>query len=551
MKTSHLFYKNWLGPACILLLCVISRLPQLLSPYLHADYNGDECVMGLMASHIAKGQEFPFYFWGQSYGFCWIEAGAIALAIKFFGIGLLSIKIPMLLLWSVGCVCFYLAMSAWTTKIYGFLMTSIFIFSPAWMAWSMRARGGYITAFLLSSIILYLISRSWPTLNQTTERDSPLERQGTVPFWFFLGIFSGFIFFSQPIYLLGLLPIVAYSIGRQKNFKSFLFFGLGFLAIFILGKLMIYFQGNTGYWKPAWYRLSHFKEYLGYFHFAVIEDLTQDARIFKDALMIANVWWWTFWVSLGLYIWRLISRYARFVVSFRPLPMVAGADLVSARIATTPLSTLFLISIVLILASMGFINYEDRYFLSVSVFFIFWFGVHSFEWFRKHLFFKIIIGLVTGFFIISGILLALNFRDFYRITSSASKEGTEMQKIHKVIDYLKSNGVKRVFSVDDDLSWKLIYFSNEEILSRWNNDRSRRPAYVKAVNEALLHGEKTAVVGEIMTETAAYMVIQEEGQPNLAADPYFVYLNPSPMLIINKLGFGFQNLSSFLTRQKE
>jgi hypothetical protein len=36
-------------------ICALSRLPQLRSPNLLAD--GDECVLGLMAKHVAQGKE--------------------------------------------------------------------------------------------------------------------------------------------------------------------------------------------------------------------------------------------------------------------------------------------------------------------------------------------------------------------------------------------------------------------------------------------------------------------------------------------------------------
>ena len=59
------FIASW-GIWGIVAICLISRLPQLTSPYLHGDYNGDEYVLGLMAKHLACAQEFPFYFWGHS-----------------------------------------------------------------------------------------------------------------------------------------------------------------------------------------------------------------------------------------------------------------------------------------------------------------------------------------------------------------------------------------------------------------------------------------------------------------------------------------------------
>jgi len=54
----------------IIILCFVSRLPQLLSPHLMLDE--DECVVGLMAKHLMEGHVAVF-FYGQSYGFTLVD----------------------------------------------------------------------------------------------------------------------------------------------------------------------------------------------------------------------------------------------------------------------------------------------------------------------------------------------------------------------------------------------------------------------------------------------------------------------------------------------
>ena len=61
-------------------ISVVSRLPQLRSPNLLVD--GDECVLGLMAKHVAQGKEFPVFFYGQHYALETVEAGAGALGFR-------------------------------------------------------------------------------------------------------------------------------------------------------------------------------------------------------------------------------------------------------------------------------------------------------------------------------------------------------------------------------------------------------------------------------------------------------------------------------------
>jgi len=491
------------GTIGIVALCIVSRLPQLMSPYLHADYNGDECVLGLMAQHMLRGQEFPFYFWGQNYGFSWIEAGAVALAIKSVGATVFSLKIPMLLLWTTGCVFFYAALAQWTNRIYGFLITCLLIFSPAWMDWSMKARGGYITAFLLTTIVLFLIAHHWQKPKNNT--------------FLFIGILLGFIFFSQPIYLLGLLPLLVYFLFKQKSIQAIFICIVGFIAIYVLGKVMAHLQSNTDFWQPVWFRPNDLGLFISTFKDRVFTALNQDSGHYLASMIVSRSWCIIFMFCIGVQLFRSISK-------------KAGV-----------LSTLLFIGLVLTLGFTFFLDETVRYLLSLSVFLILWFGVQSFEWFDKNAFTKFSQGIVIGILIILGILTAWNYRDFYRLNPASSNEIPEIQKISKVIKFLDTSNVKYVFSIDEDLSWKLMYFSREHIISG-GNLKSRQPMYSKAVAQAFLNGQKVAIVGDILHQTFAYLIVANEAKPEYLDDLYFVYLNPSKSLITDKLGFQLSEL---------
>jgi hypothetical protein len=71
--------------SALVTISLVSRLPQLLSPNLLLD--GDECILGLMAKHVAAGKEFPVFFYGQNYGLASIEAAAGAWALSISGTG--------------------------------------------------------------------------------------------------------------------------------------------------------------------------------------------------------------------------------------------------------------------------------------------------------------------------------------------------------------------------------------------------------------------------------------------------------------------------------
>jgi len=89
----------------LILVCVLSRLPQLFSENLLMD--GDECVVGLMAKHLSEGIELPFYFYGQSYGFSFLEVLPLSLSFLAFGVSAMSAKLTMLFLWTLGILLFF------------------------------------------------------------------------------------------------------------------------------------------------------------------------------------------------------------------------------------------------------------------------------------------------------------------------------------------------------------------------------------------------------------------------------------------------------------
>ena len=104
----------------VLLVGIASRLPQLLSPHLILD--GDEAIVGLMAKHITEGKSVTLFFYGQKYGFAYLEALAGALSFKLFGYGALQLKAAMLGIWVGSLAFFYLAAARFTTPFRGFLL---------------------------------------------------------------------------------------------------------------------------------------------------------------------------------------------------------------------------------------------------------------------------------------------------------------------------------------------------------------------------------------------------------------------------------------------
>lgn len=76
-------------------LIVLTRLAFILKGSLHFD--SDQAIIGLMASDIAEGKSFPFYFWGQRYLMA-VESWWVAPFFRMFGATIANLKFPLLLL---------------------------------------------------------------------------------------------------------------------------------------------------------------------------------------------------------------------------------------------------------------------------------------------------------------------------------------------------------------------------------------------------------------------------------------------------------------------
>src|SRR4029077_3185372 len=118
---------------------------------------GDECILGLMAKHVAQGKEFPVFFYGQHYAFSSVEAAVGAVSFVMFGVGALPLKLAMLALWTVGVLFLFVALSRLVGRARSFWIIAVLMLNPAWAAWSMKAGGGYLTSFTAAAVLLWLL----------------------------------------------------------------------------------------------------------------------------------------------------------------------------------------------------------------------------------------------------------------------------------------------------------------------------------------------------------------------------------------------------------
>src|SRR5919198_1541998 len=118
------------------------------------------------------------------------------------GVGALPLRPAMLGIWIVGILFYFLAFSWVLGVARSFWITLVLVLMPAWAVSSMRALGGYITAFSATAVAFYLITRN------DNLRSTP---------WIMAGCVSAIIYFSQPLWLPGLLPIVLFFLVSSRR----------------------------------------------------------------------------------------------------------------------------------------------------------------------------------------------------------------------------------------------------------------------------------------------------------------------------------------------
>lgn len=475
----------------LILLAITSRLPQLLSDNLYFD--GDECIVGLMAKHFIEGKETPLFFYGQNYGFSFIEVLAIGLFYVVFGVSIISIKLAMLSLWTLGILFFYFALKNMDTKNRDWiplLITIVFILSPSFVLWSMKARGGYLTAFFLTSLVLYL--------NTIKKWDLSLMAP------FFSGLILTIIYQSQPLWLAGLIPIIIYVLIEKRNKKNVLMHLTGILAgifLFFLLKLNI-----SNFWSPDVLSWSNF-------NWKTLFSIPN--QIYTN---MAGSYYYTRYIEP-----HFLSQLLGFV--FTVLVVVLLTIGIVFLLKKKPINKLFFVgcfSIIITLSYLMLMEGKDfRYLLPLT----------GYTLFTAY----VLLANINNQKIISYFLITLIFMGAYSVFSFKNYNYTDNPAKASLVKELKSRNIDFVFSEGGLLQWEVMFHTKEKIIARYKNNVDRYPKYIKQVDEALNNPKsKIALIGYydegLISSSAQFIPINQT---------FFIYENPSKEMLRER-GFKFE-----------
>lgn len=476
-------------------------------------FDGDEAILGVMALDLLNGDP-AFYFYGQAYGFSFIEVLMISLGIKAFGINMLAIKIPMLVLWLSTIMLIGLTIRKITQHNLLLILLSIavIVLSPTWLVWSMKARGGYLTSFFCSSLIVYAIVHFKCRLKLLQ--------------WFFCGGILTIMWEAQPLFVLPTIPIVLYGVYKSCNSKliNFLKSSASILTgVGIVSAILFYIKhGVEQVWntpKPSILsRLSKISELpdvlinnLGGNYF-LSSTYTENNEVYSKVFLF------------GFILFSIIILYNSF--KFRKVD----------------LKLVFLISSFLSL--FGFlVKSEPRYllpFFSFALLAVVSAGVYP----KNNLF------LVKNIFLVLMILLGINslpvFKEFSFVNmkiNKVDKVSNDLKIMENLITLLKKENIKYVYSTNEFLQYQLNYLTNNEIITIGRTDRCRTPWNVEKIQNAYNDNKgKFAVIG--YNFRYAY-----SGKIPVLGDKIFYVLRPSQQ-VLSQVGF-FNNPKQKNATQKK
>jgi hypothetical protein len=498
----------WVYLAALAAITVASRLPQLLSPNLLLE--GDECILGLMGMHLAQGREFPLFFYGQKYGLSIVEAPTAALSFLFFGIGAVPLKLAMLAIWFVGVAFYFLAFSRVLGSARSFWIALLLVLMPAWAASSMKAWSGYITAFSATAVVISLLASN--------------DNRRSMP-WFIAGVLSGIIYFSQPLWLPGLLPIVLFFLlsSRKPSFSLSFVSGILSVTLVVMAIKTFWLTGAVVTWIGPSAGNPHLLASLPRLLNQTYVNLTGAYYFGTPALTgpvtttVAYLWLGVLGAAMVLQVYRVFSR--RYLL---------WSHLLFASIFST------------VFANWVLLDWRDaRYVMALNAPLVFLAGVEFFDLADRY---RVPIRKWMAAIVCVLALEAVSMSEFAHYTymwwTNAPNSPSETKTLRKVIGHLRSRGVSHAFAMNALLQWQITFYSRETVVARWKADRDRYPPYITEVDRAVDSGETVAIVGYLGYSYGLERMVSNPDAIVTIDGKYFVYVGAEKDLL-KRAGFDF------------
>lgn len=434
--------------AVALPLLALSRLPYLSSP-LHL-LDADEAVLGIMARHMAAGSELPLYFAGQNYGLAIFETGPLALSFTLFGESTEVVALTMFALFCVGIVAYARALgNVAGDAIWGRALAVGLALLPGWVVWSLKARGIYVSGFMLSGLALALLTK--PGLSRR-------ELLGA-------GALLGLVGLVQPLWLSVCLPFLLLV---RRPVREVVMAGLTSVVVWVLASA--FGPSSEAFWQPRPFE-GFVLERLRFLPQVLLRAFSGRVAPHEPGVSATLVG-----VAAALGFFSLIGALALEAVRRRSrLALVIAAAMCAS-----------ILHIVLLRV------WVPRYFLPCTVLAL----VAVAAWLRvRDVPFRGV-ARATSLALVGALTLVA-------LRVGAPAEGSRLAQVPAEEDLLtliadlEGDGVRGVYAQTNDIQWQILFYGRERIPTRGASTQDRYPRFPEAVDAARRAGQPTAYIADV------------------------------------------------------
>jgi len=483
----------------LLLLNILPRLVYILSGGFFMD--GDEAILGSVVQDSFNNHYLSLFLNGQSYGFVFLEVIMSVAVSLFFGANIFSLKIAIFIFWLANLVIlYYIGKKIFLSRKFAFLAVLLISFIPVWYDWATKARFGYVSAFLLSDLVILLT-----LLKKTKVRIIAIS------------LCLLLIYLVQPLYLVVTAPFVAYYFFNDFKFKDTLFFTFGSLVLIAVSHFLLssigfnyQLQNKLGFSEIA--RNSH--NILSYYSVAYSGN-------FFDNLSFKGY----YFSSLDSYIF----------IGILLIIIICNFYLILKN-RIKKFNVLFLVSVLLYIFFMLFYNGEEYHYRYLLPFFMpsCYLIVLTIEQvsqlkLKKYLYILLVIYAFSSLF--CGII------SYPYIFPKLNNSYTEVERIEFLGDFLNAHDIKCVYALDWITSQHINYFipwiteRHQAIDPRRPQDSNETDSYQRA--------NKCALVG-LWYQMPLFTGIYKLNDIYVVQGRYVVYLHPQREDLL-KLNFKLTN----------
>lgn len=484
------FSVQWL---IVFALSLLVRLPYFLGNHFYFD--GDEAIIGIMAQDLLNGNNIPVYFYGQQYGFSFFEVVATSFCMLFFGTSIWSLKLGALFIFSIGGT-FLFRLALKKTNHFWWSMLIIFIVAqfPSWIVWACKDRGGYVTAFALSCILLYITQLKLCSLKSLI----------------LALLLTSILIHSQIFIGIPSIILVIYWVLKSKKRNLMVLMPLVLAGFYFLLKLPAFF--NPNYWQTPLADNYSFDR--------LVLNFKQIPRVAFGYFYYEITFPMNFWTKIAGAIYFLVSSCAIFYV------------FVQSKSKTKIIFILLALGGVvsfLLLGEMRFVSY--RYSLGFLTAFVLMLIIAMIELIGNHKGFRKILFLIIPATIVLSVF-SKNIPDSWMLP-----QGNDRVLYTGLVAELKTRNIEGIYSTDPLLQWMLNY---NGLNARHTSKMERTNRYLNRINACFNNnGCITAIVGYKGMCLEMDYLDGWHNQVEYVNDKFFILMNPSEAFLM-KGGFELQ-----------